>query len=89
MYMSWFKYKFRRSGNMATEPVVYNDTIPYIFQMLENIKTEIKASQSAMLAHGFLEFDAQRIASELESVKSTILNEKPIDLPETHPHPAE
>ncbi|HUU64119.1 MAG TPA: hypothetical protein VMX96_09430 [Dehalococcoidia bacterium] len=74
---------------MATEPVVYNDTIPYIFQMLENIKTEIKASQSAMLAHGFLEFDAQRIASELESVKSTILNEKPIDLPETHPHPAE
>jgi hypothetical protein len=49
--------------------------------------TEITSSQSALLASGFLDFDANRFASMCNSIKTTVTTEKPIDFPEVHPHP--
>lgn len=74
---------------MAEEKAVYNETVGYVLAQLANIEVEIESSQSALLASGFLPFDAARIISELTAVISTISNEKPIDYPETHPHPVE
>ncbi len=69
--------------------VCYNETIPYISKQLDNFKEEMMASQSALLAQGFLEFDADRLAGLLESIAKTIRAEHVIDRPETHPHPVE
>ena len=66
---------------------VYNETIPYVKKQVEHFITEMEATQSALLAQGFLEFDANRLASVLDSIKNTIMSEKPVDRPETHPHP--
>lgn len=69
--------------------VCYNETMPYIEKQLENFKAEMFASQSALLAQGFLEFDANRLAGLLEAMAKTIKAESVIDRPETHPHPVE
>ena len=71
------------------EKALHNRTVKYVLDQLSDVETEMRASQSSMLASGFLEFDAGRFESELLAMIETIKNEKPIDYPETHPHPVE
>ncbi|MGB7531823.1 MAG: hypothetical protein WA977_02440 [Halobacteriota archaeon] len=70
-----------------TEKAMYNRTAKYVIDQLDDLITEIKASQSALLASGFLAFDGARFASICESIKTTVTTEKPVDFPEVHPHP--
>lgn len=70
-----------------TEKVIYNRTAKYVIDQLNDFITEIEASQSALLASGFLDFDGNRFASICDSVKTTVTTEKPVDFPEIHPHP--
>lgn len=72
---------------MSDEKTVYNETIPYVEKEVEHFVTELRASQSALLARGFLGFDEARLASILEGIKE-VLKITPVDRPETHPHPA-
>jgi len=67
--------------------MLYNRTAKYVIDQLNDFVTEIKSSQSALLASGFLDFDANRFASMCDSIKTTVTTEKPIDFPEVHPHP--
>lgn len=69
------------------EKVLYNRTAKYVVDQLNDMITEIKSSQSALLASGFLDFDGNRFASICDSVKTTVTTEKPVDFPEVHPHP--
>lgn len=74
---------------MTEDKIVHNETLGYVLKQMANIEEEMVACQSALLASGFLEFDANRLASELNAIVSTLLNEKPVDYPETHPHPVD
>jgi len=71
------------------EKVMYNRTAKYVIDQLNDFIAEIRASQSALLASGFLEFDGRRFASICDSVRTTVTTEKPVDYPEVHPHPVE
>lgn len=74
---------------MAEEKVLYNRTAKLVIDQLEDFIVEVRASQSSMLASGFLDFDGNRFASICDAIKNTVTSEKPIDFPEIHPHPAE
>lgn len=64
---------------------VKNETMVYVLTLLKRVELEMLASQSAGLAVGFLDFDANRFCAELERIKKTVETEKPEDYPETHP----
>ena len=72
---------------MTEEKMLYNRTAKYVIDQLNDLIVEIKSSQSAMLASGFLDFDGARFASVCNSIRTTVTTEKPIDYPEVHPHP--
>ena len=72
-----------------SEKILYNRTAKYVIDQLEDLVSEIRASQSALLASGFLDFDGARFASVCDSIKTSVTTEKPIDFPETHPHEQE
>lgn len=69
------------------EKALYNRTAKYVVDQLKDFEEEVKASQSALLASGFLDFDGARFASICDSIKNTVTSEKPVDFPEVHPHP--
>jgi len=83
------KISLRRKRMTQEKIACYNETIPYISKQLDNFKAEMMASQSALLAQGFLKFDADRLSALLQSVIATINSEQVVDRPETHPHPVE
>jgi len=65
---------------------INNADIPHVAKKIGYFIDEMNASQSALLAEGFLPFDAERLAVYLEQIAAFIRHAKVADRPETHPH---
>ena len=66
-------------------PELYNRDIKLLFDLMDDLKKEIKESQSARLHVGYISTDARRMTELIQILQRKVVAAETGDFPETHP----